>query len=78
MFLFILLSVDVFPFIIILGKLVQTSELYILVLVILISVTANFLVTSQLLRKLSDTLMGLTLMSDISSSPDECSCHERS
>lgn len=78
MFLFILLSVDVFPFIIILGKLVQTSELYILVLVTLISVTANFLVTSQLLRKLSDTLMGLTLMSDISSSPDECSCHERS
>lgn len=78
MFLFILLSVDVFPFIIILGKLVQTSELYILVLVTLISVTANFLVKSQLLRKLSDTLMGLTLMSDISSSPDECSCHERS
>lgn len=75
-FLFILLSVDVFPFIIILGKLGQTSELYILV--ILISVTVNFLVTSRLLRKLSDALMGLALMSDISSSPEEYSCHERS
>lgn len=44
----------------------------------LISVTVNLLVTSQLPRKLSDTLMGLSLMSDISSSPEECSCHERS
>lgn len=46
-------------------------------MVILISVTVNFLVTSQLLRKLSATLMGLTLIFDISSSPEECSCHGR-
>ena len=77
MLLFILLSVDVFPFIVMLGKLSQTSELYILFVVTLISVTVNFLVTSQLLRKLSAMLMGLTLMSDISSSPEECSCHGR-
>lgn len=77
MFLFILLSVNAFPFIMMLGKLGQTSELYILVLVTLISVTANLLVISQLLRKLSDSLTGLYLMSDISSSPEECSCHER-
>lgn len=77
MFPFILLSVDVFPFIMMLGKLGQTSELYVLFVVTLISVTANFLVMSQLLRKLSATLMGLTLMSDISSSPEECSCHGR-
>lgn len=78
MFLFILLSVNAFPFTMMLGKLGQTCELQILVLVTLISVTANFLVTSQLLRKLSDPLMGLSLMSDMSSSPEECSCHERS
>lgn len=76
MFFFILLSVNAFPFIMMLGKLGQTSELYILVT--LISVTANLLVTSQLLRKLSDSLTGLSLMSDISSSPEKCSCHERS
>lgn len=59
----------------VLGKLGQTPQFYILVT--LISVTANFLVASQLLRKLSDTLSGLSLMPDISSSPEECSCHER-
>lgn len=70
MLLFIVLSVGVSPFIMMLGKLDQTFELYILFVVTLISVTMNFSVTSQLLRKLSATLMGLTLMSDISSSPE--------
>lgn len=60
-----------------LGKLGQTSELYVLFVVTLISVTVNFLVTSQLLRRLSAIVTGLTLMSDISISPEECSCHGR-
>lgn len=76
-FLFILLSVSAFPFTMMLGRLGQTSEL-LHCFWSLISVTVNLLVTSQLLRKLSDTLMGLSLMSDISSSPEKCSCHERS
>lgn len=53
----------------------QTSEHFILFVVTLISVTVTFLVTSQLLRKLSAMLVDLTLISDISSSPEECSCH---
>ena len=75
MFLFLLLSVDVFPFIMMLVNLGQTSEHFILFVVTLISVTVSFLVTTQLLRKLSAMLVGLTLISDISSSPEVCSCH---